>query len=510
MPNTSNKRIAKNTLLLYIRMLFLMAVSLYTSRVVLDTLGIEDFGIYNVVGGFVSMFSFLNSAMASTTQRYLNFELGKGNVERLRMVFSTSINIHAAISIIILLLAETVGIWFLYTYMTIPEARFSAAMWTYQMVILSTVVMVMSVPYNAAIIAHEKMGAFAYISVMEVILKLAIVYVLLVFDFDKLKLYAVLMLAVQILIQIIYTAYCNRHFEETKYHRVWNGKLFREMTGFAGWNLFGNIAAVAFTQGLNVLLNLFFTPAVNAARGIAVQVQNALRGFCFNFQTALNPQIVKSYAANELEAMHSLIYRSTKFSFFLLLFISLPVLMQTETILAWWLKTVPEHTAMFVRLTLVASFIEVIGNPLITGAMANGRIKVYQMVVGGLLFMILPLSYLSLRLGFSPESVFVVQIFMMVISHIARVYMVRPMINLSVKAYLHRAISPLFIVSAVSIILPFIVNGCTEGGIIGFVFVCLACFLSVGTSSYWLGLDSIERAFVRTQITKILRKARGV
>ena len=268
----ANKRIAKNTFLLYVRMLFTMAVSLYTSRVVLNVLGVEDYGLYNVVGGFVAMFSFFNGAMAAATQRYLNFELGRGDASRLHLVFCTSVNIHAIISFLVLLLSETVGLWFVYTYLNIPAERFSAALWVYQASVLSSVVMVMSIPYNAAIIAHERMGAFAYISVLEVVLKLLIVYLLVIYDIDKLKLYAVLMLLVQVLICLIYGRYGYKHFTETRYRAIWDSRLFKEMTGFAGWSLFGNIAAVAFTQGLNVLLNMFFGPAVNAARGIAVQV----------------------------------------------------------------------------------------------------------------------------------------------------------------------------------------------------------------------------------------------
>ena len=346
----NNKRIAKNTLALYARMLFTMAVSLYTSRVVLNTLGVEDYGLYNVVGGFVAMFSFFNAAMASATQRYMNFELGRGDNARLHKVFCTSINIHAIISGVVLLLAETVGLWFVYTKLSIPPERFSAALWVYHASVLASVVMVMSIPYNAAIIAHERMGAFAYISVLEVTLKLLIVYMLVVTDIDKLKLYAVLMLLVQLLIRLIYGRYSGRNFAETHYRRMWDGALFREMTGFAGWNLFGNIAAVAFTQGLNVLLNMFFGPTVNAARGIAVQVQNAIKGFCVNFQTALNPQITKSYASDDMAYMHKLIFTSSKFSYYLLLLLSLPVILETPVILKWWLGIVPGHTVAFVRL----------------------------------------------------------------------------------------------------------------------------------------------------------------
>ena len=312
----NNKRIAKNTLLLYVRMLFMMGISLYTSRVVLNTLGIEDYGIYNVVGGVVAMFGFINGSMSSATQRYITFALGKGDKQRLQTVFSTTLQIHTLIALIIILLGETIGLWFLYNKMQIPADRMDAAFWVLQCSIISTVVMIVSVPYNADIIAHEKMSAFAYISILEVVLKLMIVYMLVIFSFDKLILYSFLILSIQVLIRFCYSIYCNRHFEETKYKNVWDKSLFKEMTGFAGWSMFGNLAGVLFNQGLNMLLNVFFGPVVNAARGVAVQVQNAVQQFVGNFQMALNPQITKTYAQGDLESMHKLMYRSAKFSFF--------------------------------------------------------------------------------------------------------------------------------------------------------------------------------------------------
>lgn len=292
----NNKRIAKNTLLLYVRMLFTMAISLFTSRVILNTLGVEDYGIYNVVGGVVAMFGFINGSMSSATQRYITFALGKEDKNRLQKVFSTTLQIHTLIAGIIVLLGETIGLWFLYNIIQIPADRMDAAFWILQCSIMSTVIMIISVPYNADIIAHEKISAFAYLSILEVILKLAIVYMLVVFPFDKLIVFAFLMLAVQLLIRFCYSIYCNRHFEETKYTHVCDKDLFKEMTEFAGWSMFGNLSAVLYGQGLNVLLNVFFGPVVNAARAVALQVQNSIQGFVGNFQMAINPQITKTYA----------------------------------------------------------------------------------------------------------------------------------------------------------------------------------------------------------------------
>lgn len=275
----NNTRIAKNTLMLYFRMFFTMLVSLYTSRVILNTLGVEDYGIYSVVGGIITMFTFINSAMVSSTQRYLNFELEIGNENRLRSVFNTSLQIHALISIVIIILGETVGVWFLLEKLVIPESRITAAMWVYQCSIISCVVNIMSVPYNADIIAHERMSAFAYISILEVTLKLLIVYMLVVLPSDKLTVYAILLLLVQLFIRYIYSRYCNKHFKESLLKIEFNKSLFKEMSGFAGWSFWGNLSSILYTQGINLMLNIFFGPVVNAARGIAIQVQSAVQQF---------------------------------------------------------------------------------------------------------------------------------------------------------------------------------------------------------------------------------------
>lgn len=510
MPSTAdtNKRIAKNTFLLYVRMLFTMAVSLYTSRVVLRVLGVEDYGLYNVVGGFVAMFSFFSGAMASATQRFLNFELGRGDSDSLHQVFCTSINIHLIISALVLLLSETVGLWFVYTYLNIPAYRFSAALWVYHASVLSSVVMVMSIPYNAAIIAHERMGAFAYISVLEIVLKLLIVYLLVVYDIDKLKLYAVLMLLVQVLICMIYNRYSGKHFEETHYRRVWNGRLFREMTGFAGWSLFGNIAAVAFTQGLNVLLNMFFGPALNAARGIAVQVQNAIKGFCVNFQTALNPQITKSYAAGDTGYMYGLVYTSSKFSYYLLLLLSMPVIMETQAVLQLWLGVVPGHTVAFVRLVLVISMVDSLANPLIQAASATGRIRKFQAVVGTMLISILPISYVALKFGSSPEGVFIVQLVVFCVALFTRLWMLRSLIGLSIRAYCRRAVLPMASVTAVSAVTPLVVYMLLPPSLLRLLLVCVVTLVSVGVSVYVLGLTGNERAFIRDRLKMLKNKFR--
>lgn len=503
----NNKRIAKNTLLLYIRMLFMMSVSLYTSRVVLNVLGVEDFGIYNVVGGIVAMFGFLNAAMSSSTQRYITFELGRKDFNQLSKVFSTSISIHTFISIIIFILAETIGLWFLYNKMTIPIERMNAALWVYQGAITSTIVLIMSVPYNATIIAHEKMSAFAYISVLEVVLKLLIVYLLLIGNFDKLKLYAVLMLTIQIVIRFIYGNYCKRHFAETKFHLCKDWSLFKNMLAFAGWNLWGNCAAITFTQGLNILLNIFFGPAINAARGIAVQVQGAVTQFSYNFQTALNPQITKSYATGDYSYMHKLIFRSSKFTFFLLLLLSMPILLETETILTLWLKNVPEHTINFLRIILCITIIDATANPLMISASATGHVKRYQSIVGGTLLAILPTSYIVLKLGGNAESVFIIHLAFCILAFIIRLLIIGPLIKLSYKQYFQTVILKCLVVLIVALILPIILKFIVNTSLLDSIIICLSSILSILLSIYFIGLDKNEKIYINQKIklNKILK-----
>lgn len=502
----NNKRIAKNTLVLYVRMLFLMCISLFTSRVVLNTLGVEDYGIYNVVGGIVAMFGFLNGSMSSATQRYITFALGKGDMERLKTIFSTTLQIHTLIAGIIVVLGETVGLWFLYNKMQIPADRMDAAFWVLQCSIVSTVVMIISVPYNSDIIAHEKMSAFAYISILEAVLKLVIVYLLVVSPYDKLIVYAFLLLGVQVLLRIIYNVYCNKHFEESKYRHVWNKALFKEMTGFAGWSLFGNFSAVIFSQGLNMLLNVFFGPVVNAARGIAVQVQGVIQQFVNNFQMALNPQITKTYAKGEMTEMHKLMFRSARFSFYLLFFLSLPVLFETNFLLTVWLKTVPENTVTFLRIMICTSLIYTCANPMIVANQATGKVKKYQAVCGSTLIMILPISYLLLKLGMPAYSVFICHFVMECVCQLARMIMLRPLIGLKVRDYFVHVYSKVFIVVAVSAIVPAIVYNMMDDTILRFFVVCSLCAVSVALVAYSLGLTTNEQKFVQSKVKDTLCK----
>jgi O-antigen/teichoic acid export membrane protein len=485
-------------------MLLTMGISLFTSRVVLNTLGIEDFGIYNVVGGVIIMFSFINNAMASSTQRFLTFEIGKGDFVRLKSVFNTGFQIHLLIALAIVVLAETIGLWFLNTQLNIPPDRVNAAFWVYQFSILSSVIMILNVPYNALIIAHERMNIFAYISILDVVLKLGIVYLLLITKVDRLIFYAALILATTIIVRIIYHFYCKKHFAETKLTKSFDKLLFKEMFSFAGWNLFGNLAGVTFTQGLNILLNIFFSPVVNAARGVAVQVQSAVSGFVTNFQTALNPQITKAYATNDFNFLYNLIYKSSKYSFFLLLILTIPIFLRTDQILTLWLKNVPDHTVNFVRIMLMISLVDSIASPLMTAAGATGKIKLYQGVIGTILLLILPISYLALKWGAIPEAVFVVHLTIAIIAQIVRLIIIKPMIKLPYRIYFKNVVLPIILISGLTILPLFLINTLFEIGIWNLIWITLFSVFYTSFVIFFFGLKQSERLFFINSIKQKL------
>lgn len=508
MRNSSenNKRIAKNTLLLYCRMLFLMAVSLYTSRVVLNALGVEDFGIYNVVGGIVAMFTVLSGSLSAAISRFITYELGKGNQDNLNKIFSSAVTIQLGLAGIIILLAETIGLWFLNVKMNIPEIRMGAANWVFQFSILTFAINLISVPYNASIIAHEKMSAFAYISILEAIGKLTIAFLIVISPMDKLIFYAILMCLVAIIIRFAYGNYCKRHFSECTYHFIWDKQLLKQMFGFAGWNFIGAASAVLRDQGGNVVINLFCGPSVNAARGIAFQVNNAVNQFVTNFMTALNPQITKSYASGEKEYMMTLIFQGARLSFYMLLLLSLPILTNTHYILELWLKTVPEHTVYFVQLVLIFALSESIAQPLITAMLATGRIRNYQIIVGGLQMMNLPISYLLLRLGFFPEIVIITAIGISQCCLAARLILLKGMIGISIRKYLQKVYFNIIAVSIAAVILPLISTNYIEESFINFIFISLIAVICTITSIYFIGCNHQERQFIHQKLGTIKSK----
>lgn len=510
MVNSSekNKRIAKNTLLLYFRMLFMMAVSLYTSRVVLNALGVEDFGIYNVVGGVVVMFSMLSGSLSAAITRFITYELGKDNQENLKKIFSSSVTIQMGLAILIIVVAEAIGIWFLNVKMNIPDSRMQAANWVFQFSILTFAINLISVPYNASIIAHERMSAFAYISILEAIGKLVIAFLIVISPIDKLIFYAILMCSVALIVRLTYGAYCKRHFKECAYHFIFDKELLKRMFSFAGWNFIGASAGILRDQGVNVIINLFCGPIVNAARGIAIQVNNAVQGFVSNFMTALNPQITKSYASGNQDYMMALIFQGAKFSFYMLLLLSLPVIINTHYILGLWLKLVPEHAVLFVRLTLLFAMSESISNPLITAMLATGRIRNYQIMVGGLQMLNLPISYIFLRLGCVPESVLFVAIFISQCCLVARLYMLRGMIGLSSVKYLKHVYLKVLMVMSTSAILPILLLKNINETFLSFLVISVVSILTTSISIFYIGCSKEERVFVWAKVSALCAKIR--
>ncbi len=503
----NNKRIAKNTLLLYFRMLLTMAISLYTSRIVLATLGEVDFGIYNVVGGFVTMFVVISGAMTTATQRFLSFEIGKKEKGNVKSMFSTAVMIHLILAVIILICAETVGIWFLNTHMKFPDDRYVAANWVFQFSLLTFLINVISVPYNAAIIAYEKMKAFAYVSIIEVTLKLLIVYLLIISPFDKLILYSILLALIAVTVRIIYGIYAKRNFAECSFDWKWNKTYGKNVMSFVSWNLIGSLAGVAKEQGINVLLNIFFGAAVNAARGIAYQVLNAMNGFVNNFQLAMNPQIVKSYAANEKKDMFKLVFRGSKLSYLLLLTLSLPIILEAPFILGIWLKEVPSYTAVFLRLVLITALIDSLSGTLITSMHASGKVRDYQIIVGGISLMTLPIAYCFFKFGYPPYTAMCVGIFISFICHFARLILLHKTIGLPAGSFIKRVTIKVFIISILSSLIPiFVYLNLDENSWTSFCITCIVSLFSTLTFSYLLGLSKNEKIFCKNKAKEIINK----
>jgi len=504
----NTKRIAKNTLVLYVRMLFLMLISLYTSRVILEALGVEDFGVYNVVGGFVALFAIVSRSLSGAASRFLNYEMGKGNNERLRIVFSTTLSIQFLLAIIILILVETVGLWFLNNKMVIPIERLNAANWVFQFSVLTFCFNLLTTPYNAAIIAHERMSVFAYFSIFEGIAKLLICYMVIISPFDRLIIYSFFIFLIQFIVRSFYQWYCKKYFQECRYRFVVDKPLLKEIFSYSFWNLIGTSSVILRSQGGNVLINLFGGPVVNAARAIANQVLHAVHSFVDNFFTALRPQIMQSYASGDWRYMMTLIFQGARLSYYMLFLLCLPLLLNTDYLLHFWLKTVPDHSVLFVRLTLVFSMIESISSTLIIAQLATGKIRNYQLAVGGLQIMNFPVSYVILKCGGVPETILYVAIFIGICCLLTRIYMLRNMINLSAVEFIKKVIINISLVSFVASIIPYFAFKTSQNSFTSFFYVTILCFVSTIISILYVGCNKAERQFVYAKVEKIFMKVR--
>lgn len=484
-------------------MLFSMIVSLYTSRIILQTLGADDYGIYNVVGGVVTMFSIISGSLSASISRFLTIELGHGDKKKLNTIFSTSITIQTILAVFIIILAETIGIWFLNNKLVIPHDRLFAANCIFQFSIITFVFGLINTPYGAVIIAHEKMSVFALFGIIDVIVKLIIVLSLAISPIDKLIFYGLSLMIYSFATRLMYKIYCRRNFEECSYKLTFETKLLKKMFSFAGWNFIGASSAILRDHGGNIILNLFCGPTVNAARGIAIQVCSIVSGFVSNFMVAVDPQITKYYASNEHDQMMRLIFNSAKFSFYILMTLAVPIILNIDYILHLWLGDVPKHTNTFIILVLLFSLSETLARPLITAMLATGKIRNYQLIVGTIQMMNLPISYLCLKNGYPPESVFITALIISVCCEISRLLMLRKMIGLSVRDFLKNVYLKVILVFIISLTISHI-QQCVLGK--DFIHVIINCILSVVISTasvYYIGCNNSERKFFTNKIISI-------
>ncbi|MBR5747455.1 MAG: lipopolysaccharide biosynthesis protein [Prevotella sp.] len=503
---SSNKRIAKNTVMLYARMVIIMLVSLYTSRVILNSLGVVDYGVYNVVTGFVLAFGFLNSAMNASVQRFLTVEFKENNTEKLNKVFNLSVLVHFFLAIIVVVATEAIGLYFVKNKLVIPAERLTAAIWIFHLSVVTLFFSIMNVPYRALIITHEDMGTFAVISLFEAFAKLFIAIIIGYVIWDKLVTYGLLLAIIAVVIQLFYMLNCRiRYKNEVTFKPKWDSALFKDMTVFAGWNLLGVFAGIAYNQGVNIVINLFGGPVVNAARAIAFQVSGAANQLVTNFQMAVNPPIMKAFVAKDKETT-SLICSSSKLSNILLLFVAVPLIIEMPYILQIWLKTVPEYTVILARLALIEALVCSFAGPLHTLFQATGEIKQYQLIISGILLFNLPISYVLLRFGFGYEITVVVAISLSFLALVARLILIKKHLDLKLLFFIRVVFLPCLLVAVISTFCAFCITRVFPVGITRLILVILMSVISITVMSYLCAFNSKEKLLVKEVIKKIRLK----
>lgn len=506
MISETNKKIARNTIYLYIRTFVSILISLYTSRKILEALGVIDFGILNIVGGVITMLSFLNGSMSVATQRFLSFELGHNDGQNYNKVFNMSVLIHIALATLLLIVAETFGLWFVNTQLNIPAERMYAANWIYQVTVISAMLNVLQTPYNASIVSHEQFHIYAYVGLGESFGKLFFVLILLVYPYDRLVIWGFAIFTLQFLIALIYRMYCIRQFPECKLHLKWNKVIFNSMAQFTGWNMFGTIAWLLKDQGVNILMNLFGGPVANAARGVSYQVSGAIQNLTGGFQSAVNPQLTKRYAAHESEATYNLMCESSKISYFLLFTIALPVMMEADFILDLWLVEVPPMTALFTRIIIIEALLNALGGPMITSLMATGNIKWYQIVVSSSLLFIIPVAYLLLKNGYSIETPLIVSVIFIMVGNIVRLIFCKKQLGLSLRRYIGNVVFPIVAVSILVIIFPLIIHFYMDEGWSRLLITTFVSCIAMGILTYTIGMTASERTFIITYVIPQIKK----
>lgn len=502
-----NKRIAKNTIVLYVRLIFTILVGLYTSRVILDALGVTDFGVYNLVGGFVTMFNAVQGGLVSASQRFLSVSLGIDNKNKLVHVFSTIFIIYIFLTAFAVILVETFGLYFFETHLNIPVERLHAAKWTFQLSIVALIATILGAPANALIISHERMHVFAYLSIIDTIAKLLISISIYYSGFDKLIFYSILTAIESVIIQIVNWQYCIKHFDECRIDWTFDWILIKEIYSFAIWSMMGGLAFIGYTQGVTVILGMFFAPATVAARGIAMQVQGVIKHFADNFQTAVYPQIIKSYSTGEYNYFEKLLLISSKYSYILLYLISLPVMLETDTILHLWLVEVPKDTSLFLRLVLLSVLFNAMTTPYEKAVHASGNIKNYSLTTSIIFLLIAPVSYLILKLGGAPYSVFIVQLIFTLIAIWIRMYMAKIIVQISIPDFIRRCIVPLIKISVVSLVIPCLLFIFLSDNVLRFFSVIFLSLISVIICTYLYGMNSFEKNIIKNIIFKKFRQS---
>lgn len=502
---SDSSRIAKNTVYMYIRMAITLVVGLYTSRVVLKALGVEDYGLYNVIGGIIALFTVLNAALVNTTSRFITVSLAKGNPKETRQIFNMAFIMHLSVGLLIVILGETIGLWYLHHKLVIPEGREYAAEWLYQFTIISAFLNTFIVPYNASIVAHEKINVYAIMQILDAFFKLAIAIAIQYVFSDKLISYAFLILLVTVFNICFCFIYCHSRFSEVKFLFYWSWVTFKEILKFIGWAMVGSFSNMFYTQGINLMLNAYCGPAVNAARGIAVQVQGVVGQMANNVQTAINPQIIKTYSTNQLDRMHLLICASSRVCYYLLLLIVLPIMLETDFILKIWLGLVPEHTVNFIRITLMASMLDAFINPMFTANLASGKLDMYYVPISIISFSFMLITYFAIRVTNVPESVFLCYFTMILLGAIVRIFIMKKQVGLRPGVYIKQAVLPAIAVTLLSTILPVVLHFLVSGSLVRFLVTLTGSIISVCIVSFFVGITKQERIFAIQYVQSKLR-----
>ena len=506
MSSQKSNRVAKNTGFMFIRMLVTMAVGLFTSREVLRILGVEDFGTYNLVGTIVVMFAFFQIALTNATSRYITFDLGAGNKDNLQRTFSMSINSQLILAVIIVLLSEIVGPWMIEYKLMIPSERLNAAHVVFQLSLLGFFVSLIRTPYNSLIIAHEKMDFYAYISIVEVLFKLVIVYMLSVIAYDKLIVYAVLLVCVSLVISLWMYVYCKHHFDECDYVRIWDADLFRKLTNYSGLSLLVNLCDVAVLQSISIFLNIFSGVIANAALGVANQVNTHLNQFLGNFSQSYGPQIIKSYAAKDYDYFMKLIFSTSKLSFFLLFGVAFPIVLNIEYILRIWLVTPPPLAGSFLRVIVCYYLIDSFSQPLWTSVHATGNLKVHQLLMGGIKILNIPISYTLLKIGYPPIIILIVWAFLNMVCAIVRIWWLRYLIGLNVRDYLRKTMWPIVYVTFLSILVPFMIKYNVQNEILCLILSSILFWGVFSLVIYLMALNTSEKKLINSLLLKIVQR----